>query len=255
MKKFNLHSLISMTLLASVTILLATIVTIAQANDIMAIQSPGQQQFPQEMQWLEWDGTTLVSRTVPVSSTVEQELIMEWNRKNSEQATLWQLHESGMLSETPERDVVETGYGIVTVEKTATEDTPLAPGQEEINVEIEQVETPYGTITIEKHSFGESLGPDKSDSLTNLMGLSEYSDTLNQSCGGNGVEFNFGSNNTLSNYELHWSGGSYAHYVSCSSSCTFKITTSWSAYYTWAWAYTTAPGYVYGFGFDDYRCR
>ncbi|MBE7531651.1 MAG: hypothetical protein HS099_18190 [Ardenticatenaceae bacterium] len=255
MKKFNLHSLILMTLLALGTILLATVVAMVRANDNVTFQSTNQPQFPQEVQWFEWDGTTLVSRTGSVFSTTEQEFIMEWNRKNSEQATLWQLYQSGALAETPEKDVTETGYGIVTVEKASTEGTPLVPGQEEIDVEIEHVETPYGIITVEKHSFRESTASGKSDSGANLLGLSQYMDALYQSCGSNGVEFNFASNNTQSNYELHWSGGSHAHYVSCASSCTFKITTSWSAYYTWARAYTTSPGYVYGFGFDDYRCR
>lgn len=35
----------------------------------------------------------------------------------------------------------------------------------------------------------------------------------------------------------------------------FKITTSWAAFYTYGYVYTTAPGEVHGFGFDDYRCR
>lgn len=255
MKKFTLTSIFFMVLLASATILLTTITMTARASDDKMLQSSDEQQFPQEMDWLEWDGTTLISRTTQVTSAEEKEFLIEWNRQNSEQATLWQLHQSGQLPETPEKDVIETEYGIVTVEKTTAENT-VVPGQEEIGVEIEKVETPYGTITVEKHSFGESIGLDENTSSANLMSLSEYTDVLNQSCGSNGVEFNFGSNNTQSNYELHWSSGSYSHYVTCSSSsCTFKITTSWSAYYTWAKAYTTSPGYVYGFGFNDYRCR
>lgn len=263
MKRCTLRSLTYIVTLVAVAVLLVTTV---MANDSMGAQDPGhsdEPQFPQEQRWLEWDGISVTSRPAIVSSAAEEEFIEEWNRMNSEQARIGYLYQSGQLPETPERDVRETEYGIVTVEKTVSESSPIVQPSAETSVEVERVETPYGTITIEKQSFGETVGETygvgelgEEDAGVQPFALSEYTDFLNQTCGSSGVEFNFGSNNTLSNYELHWSGGSYADYVVCSStSCSFKITTSWGAYYTYGKAYTTSPGYVHGFGFDDYRCR
>lgn len=254
MKKFS-KFMIFVILLATVAI-----VTTAMANDNHMTQVAGANHDSGEVQLLEWDGMTLNSRSVQVSSAAERELIDEWNGMYREQAELLQQTQNNQLPETPQREVIETAHGTVTVENRATEDEPAESTQEEINVEIEQVETSYGVITIEKHSFGEPIDAefvlDENDSDIQPTALSEYTDPLYKTCSSNGVEFNFGSNNTQSNYELHWNGGSYSDYVVCSaSSCTFKITTSWSAYYTYGKAYTTSPGYVYGFGFDDYRCR
>lgn len=252
MRQAFLKSQVLVILLAAITVM---VVTTAMTNDNETSQATSEQQL------FEWDGTILHTRSVYVSPETEQEFLDEWNTMNREQARIGQLYQSGQLPETPESNVIETEHGIVTVEKTIAESNPIIPAQAEISVEIEQAQTPYGTITIEKQSFDGPVSEVNEstvsgDSGVQPMGLSEYTDTLYETCGSNGVEFNFGSNNTQSNYELHWSGGSYADYVVCSSSsCTFKITTSWAAYYTYAKAYTTSPGYVYGFGFDDYRCR
>ena len=246
MRNKVLRFVVLLILVATVAVLLAAAVT---ADD------DGTGEDADRPVLAEWDAGTLYTRSVSVESAVEREFVSEYNRMNRALADSWQRHQGG---ETAGEKVIETEYGTVTVETTAIEsDEKAAPT--EVTVEIERVETPYGIITIEKQSFGEPgevVSADEVDTGGQPLGLSEYTDALYASCSGDGVEFNFGSNQTLANYELNWTGGSYADYVVCSSnSCSFEITTSWSAFYTTGRAYTTTPGYVYGFGFDDYRCH
>lgn len=240
-----------MALMAVVVVLLGTTVL---ANDDGTPNGIG------EIELLEWDGVVLTTRTVPYFSEAERVLIEDWNRMNQTQAESWQRYRSGQLPDTPERSVIETEYGTITVEKTQSDASPLEPSPTEFAVEISHVETPYGIITIEKRSFGAPTGNIEETSLPSeadvqALGLSKVSDSLYATCERDG-EFNFGSNQTTSNYQLNWNGGNYSGLVSCNANaCTFEITTSWSAYYTYGRAYTATPGRVYGFGFNDYRCH
>ncbi len=248
MRKGALRFLIIVTLIATLAILLVA-ATMADGG--------GTPESPQQEEFVEWDGTVLTVRQVPVGSEAEREFLIEHSRKNrmllDAAMDYSQRYQDGG---SPAHEVIETEYGTVTTERTITEGNQSSATPAEVSVEVEHIETPHGLITIETQSFGEHDEEAAARSGGQPLGLSEYTDGLFASCGSNGVEFNFGSNQTQPSYVLNWSGGSFADYVVCpSSSCSFKISTSWSAYYTTGRAFTTSPGYVHGFGFDDYRCH
>lgn len=251
MKKVSVKLLVLVLVIGAVLLLL---IPIARA---VSIDVPPQPAIGRH-ELLEWDGTKLTTRMVPFFSETERQQLAEWN----EMTRAWAKSADGSgQGQTPQLSVIDTEYGQVTVE-TMVSDTPsVTLASTAPVVEIDEVQTPYGLLTIEKHSYGESVAQPSAPSssappLPQTDSLSEYSDSLYATCGSSGVEFNFGSNQTLSNYQLYWSGGNYSDYVSCyATTCTFKVTTSWSAYYTYGRAYTAPPGYVYGFGFNDYRCR
>lgn len=134
-------------------------------------------QVPEEQLLVEWDGTTLNTRTVTVSSAAEREFLDGYNKMNrmlvDAAADAWQRYQGGG---SPERNVIETEYGTVTVERRVTESDRRVSTLMEISVEIERVETPYGLITVEKQSFGEpdeKAAWEEGDSGGQPLGLSE----------------------------------------------------------------------------------
>lgn len=132
-------------------------------------------------------------------------------------------------------------------------------------VEVETKVVPEGIITIEKVINNPQVEPSPTSStfkstgfIPPLLQVTTFGDPLYASCA-NGAEFKFSTTGPTSNnigYKLKWNGGQIQdNYNSCGgSSCSFTITTSWSAFYTDAEAWVYYPITVWG-PYNAYRCK
>ena len=126
-------------------------------------------------------------------------------------------------------------------------------GKNAPTVEVETIEVPEGIITITKVEYSAIMGDNPIDSI-----LSEifFYDDLYQTCN-NGAEFKFSAIGAGTvDWRLDWSGGWTANNDYCPGTpqCHYTITTSWSAFYTDAFAHTYTPQNLDGPD-DAYKCR
>lgn len=135
--------LVTMVVMAVTALLLVAAVR-AQGSEPTAVVS--------QQELLEWDGTTLTSRAVPVASEEERALLEKWNAMTAAQA---ELQEQALRGQLKQPYTIETDQGIVTVSKSVDEGYTDPLTAEPTSVEVEYIETPYGTVTVTTVSYGE----------------------------------------------------------------------------------------------------